>query len=179
MTRLARSAHRSRVAPMVTAVGLLVGGCARETMGLARIPEGDVLTSGVTIRAVDGSFQYTEGSPFPTPWTAEDCPAIPTTRNYDLAPGAKAVVIRHPLARWRVHGLLAFCPVPAGSAEPSARSHGIQIDPARIEAATDGLVSVAWDTVGHTWNYVDDDGEIARIEHWPSWILWLSDRPIR
>lgn len=179
MTRLARSAQRSRVAPVVTAFGLLVCGCAREKMSLARVPEGDVVTSGVTIRAVDGSFQYTQGSPFPTPWTAENCPAMPTPRNYDLAPGAKPVVIRHPLARWRVHGLLAFCPVPAGTDEPNARSHGIEIDPARIEAATHGQVSVTWGMVGRSWNYVDDDGEPLTLEEWPSWILWLSDRPIR
>lgn len=153
--------------------------CGAQTMELRRIEEGQILTRGVTIRAADGSFQYVSGTPFPASWTAENCPVEPTTSNWSLAPGAKAVLVSTPHSPRELHGILAFCPTPNRRDQPSGRSYGIEVSAEVVSNTSGGRVAFATEDLNHSWTYVSRAGTTETRERWPTWILWVSERALR
>jgi hypothetical protein len=163
----------------IVATAAAVPACATQSIDFHRVETGEVLTQGVVIRAADGSFQYTTGQPFATAWTAQNCPIEPTTSNWNLAPGAKPVVVQTPYSKTPLYGLFAFCPAPEASGQPSGRSHGIQIPRQYVAETSGGRVTFVTDGVDHDWSYRSDSGEVASAKSWPTWILWLSERPLR
>ncbi len=183
---MALLAHKHERAGRLLALGATIAfawaglGCHSRPFQFHRVDTAEILTPGVTIRAQDGSFQFVAGRPFPTPWNTSNCPMEPRANNWNLVGDeGKRVTVYHPASPKPLHGLLVFCPIPPASSQPGGRSHGIQIPDSYVDRAAGGLVSVVYSDVNHHWTYLDSEGKKQTADSWPTWILWLGDRPFQ
>lgn len=138
-------------------------------------PTAAVTTPGVVIEALDGSFRLSAGQPVPTPFLAYDCPAAPTTTNYDLGArlGARPVRVHHPAAPVPIYGLLSFCPLHPEASALVRRLYDVRVPDLRVEQTEGGRISVVHEPHGEPKRYRDGPVRV------PAWVLWLSRSPFQ
>jgi len=144
------------------------GGCGARYHA---VTVGMVATPGVQIMSPTGGFNLVGGQQFAPPF-ATQCHRIrnlgrdPLVQQYDSARerGAQNVQVLVEGNPVPLQGVLALCQVANGSRAPGARSYELRVDPAYIEAASGGRISVMFESYPH--------GDGTQY----SWILWLSDR---
>jgi hypothetical protein len=138
------------------------------------VPGGVVLTQGVRIAAVDGSFVLTE-APFDSPFSqGASCVAAPSAENAHEgeSTGARRVSVHLPAAEEGgeviLHGLLSLCGVPPTATGAATRRFGLQVPQEYVDATSGGRVSVVYEP------FLDGAGTALQSK---AWILWLSSTP--
>jgi hypothetical protein len=166
-----------------TGLGLMGLGCGHQAYIPPPPPEPifrpapaiSVQTPGVTIEADDGAFAI-GSAPVQSPFDmGASCLTNPATTNLELAEGqgARRVIIKLPpeLAevadgQTQLHGVLAICGVPPGTAGAASRHYLVQVPENRIAQTAGGRVSLVYEP------FVDDSGDRK------AWMLWLSRTPL-
>lgn len=159
--------------------GIMLNGCVHQ-WGSLKVPEVNLATPNTAIVAEDGSFKIGSGMSYRTPfqvycdlWGYKS--ATPENRirseyKTALRHGGRRVRVTVPNSQQPLYGVLTFCLLNDKAYGPGSRSFYIQIPESYANEATDGRISVIYELVSS--RQFTDDAQY-------SWILWLSDAPIR
>lgn len=145
-------------------------------VGKDSIETGQIVTPGVEIRAVDGSFTLKSGErwepPFEsiTDWDDQgEMYREGATGKYDFALNdlrAKKVMVKTPYLEKELYGVLLLNKAMGDCNSPVTRSYQISIPESYAKMALNGQVSVVYEY------YSCGDNPAIK-----TWILWLSDVP--
>lgn len=173
---------------------VLLGGCLGQSR---QIPNGFVTTEGIVIAAEDGSFSLMGGSDFTAPfqvdsfnWSDHSCKEFLTFRDdvrnaykTALALGAKKVKITVPGLDKPLYGVLLLGMYKKDCSGPEIKSYRIEVPQKYIDGALQGRVSVIYEKMScdFIWKLKGSFSENCFVvkDSWYSWVLWLSDMPIR
>ncbi|MEM6535731.1 MAG: hypothetical protein AAF613_08840 [Pseudomonadota bacterium] len=150
------------------------------------INQGVVANEGLTIKAVDGSFELRGGERFQTPFSVVawrgSCPGFKGGQDSELLTqytaakncGSKAVTIELDNGE-KLYGVLFLGTALRSSTGPSAQSYYVTIPNGRINEALNGNITVAYEKV--KWVSSWSDGSRSN-KNWYSWVLWMSSVPL-
>lgn len=157
----------------VAFLAALLAGCGPSPSSYLRVERGELATDGVVIDDRDGRFRIVEGRSFDTPFWSYDCPALPTSENFDLGRrlGAQPVRVRHPAFDGELHGLLAFCMLHPDERGPVSREYQLVVPDEYVHETEGGRVSVVYEQTSVRRRFADGTYNL------PAWILWLARRP--
>jgi hypothetical protein len=133
------------------------------------VPEGVLVTEGVTVSSPDGSWKVHGNSRFRPPFYSNFCTSKPTTTNYIEGErlGGRRVRISYPGLSEPLYGLLSLCKVSPDYKGAASRSYQIDVPKQYVDATDSGRISVVYEE--YPLN--------AEGEKMPAWILWLSRTP--
>ena len=164
----------NKIVALLSLVGMitLISGCATAPPPpppWSQVGSAFIATEGVEIRAEDGSFHWKAGEVFTVrrqvsvAWWKKS----PPKASYDCS-NCEMVRVKVPGRTKELYGQMRFARMHPDATGPGARSYRIEVPQKYVNQAMDGQRSVVYEWVKHT------DGAKQT-----SWVLWLSDLPIR
>ena len=144
---------------------------------LRNVNNGFIFTKGVTIRGLDLDkpfvWKWNDKTQFQIPenwiarWGSYRGNYLPTSENYSN--NSLNVAVRVPGRKSELYGRLLFTKISQNSTGAGSRLYRIEIPQKYIDQATGGKISVVYEKVNNR-RYNGHDA---------TWILWLSDQPIK
>lgn len=169
---------------LLLAVGSATVPRDRTDYSLVPVKMGALENKDIRIVAADNSFEFKGGQDFTVPFQSSlwgnttGLTENKLVEQYDIALrlGAKKVLVYIQGREQPLHGVLALSPVIGASYGPGARSYLLSFPADKIKSASNGNISVMYEKVG--WRESRIDGRTTD-HYWFSWILWLSNSPLR
>jgi len=175
---------RKSVLLLGTIIVALLAGCVSVGYnGRPGPPTGLIATEGVSIRAMDNSFELVSGEVFSTPFFGNTAGVGMNSVGADMISyyqialdqmNARRVRVTTPWLDEPLYGILLFSNLYYGGSGPATRSYQITVPENYVRAAVGGRISVVYETYPHD-PPKDSFGETFECK---SWVLWLSDVPL-
>lgn len=169
---------------LLLAVGSATAPRDRTDYSMVPVKTGTLENKDIRIVAADNSFEFKGGQDFNVPFQSDiwnstkGLEAGKLVEQYDIALslGAKKVLVYVQGREQPLYGVLVLSPIYAAAYGPGARSYLLSFPAEKIKSASNGNISVMYEKV--SWRKSWIDGRTSD-HNWFSWILWLSNSPLR
>jgi hypothetical protein len=147
-------------------------------------------TEGVSIKAIDGSFEWVYGNDYQIPqglplsgFGTSDYSALSIkTTDFNKIKNAIKVMVTTPYSNKPLYGMLQISKInnECKDKTPETRSYYIQVPEQYVRSAQGGKVSVMYESYKCiSGQYSNGTKPSSSYEQgYSTWVLWLSDRPL-